>query len=341
MRRWARRIVIVGLIGGGAATVVSQWGEVSSALTQLKSLNWQDVRWAIYAELLALIAFAQLMRVLLRAGGANLRLRSILSLTLASIALALTLPGGPAWAATFSFKQLRRRGVARSLSICALLITWTMSAIALVVIALIGIDLAGDSGPAASLHAIAVPFTLASVPLAAASILLLRQRRPTLARAAARLTASERLGRLAAPIKQVRTELRAMHLDPTQWLSSATAAALNWILDCGCLTFSILAVGGHVPWQGLLAVYALTQLAAALPLTPGGIGITEGTLSLLLIACHMAPGTAIAAVTIYRLISFWLLVPIGWATAAALSGINSPWRSGRALGKRLTWTSPG
>jgi hypothetical protein len=35
------------------------------------------------------------------------------------------------------------------------------------------------------------------------------------------------------------------------------------------------------------------QLAAALPITPGGIGVVEGTLSVLLIAYHMPVATAV------------------------------------------------
>ena len=95
----------------------------------------------------ALIAFAQLTRLLLRAGGVSLGLGSMIGLTLASNAVALTLLGGPAWAVTFSFDQLRRRGVRWSLTAYALTVAWVMSAVALVVIALAGIDLAGSSAP--------------------------------------------------------------------------------------------------------------------------------------------------------------------------------------------------
>ncbi|MBV9311067.1 MAG: flippase-like domain-containing protein, partial [Solirubrobacterales bacterium] len=50
------------------------------------------------------------------------------------------------------------------------------------------------------------------------------------------------------------------------------------------------------------------------------IGVVEGTLSLMLIACHMPAATAIAAVVLYRIISFWLLVPIGWGAVVSLVG---------------------
>ncbi len=47
--------------------------------------------------------------------------------------------------------------------------------------------------------------------------------------------------------------------------------------------------------------YGLTQLAAALPIMPGGIGVVEGTLPVLLIAYHMPAATAIAAVMLHRI----------------------------------------
>ncbi len=96
---------------------------------------------------------------------------------------------------------------------------------------------------------------------------------------------------------------------------------------------SILAVGGHVPWQTVLAAYGLTQLAAVLPLTPGGIGVIEGTLSLLLIASHVPAPTAVAAVILYRLISFWLLLPLGWASVAALLALQRRGERSVAVGR--------
>jgi uncharacterized membrane protein YbhN (UPF0104 family) len=62
----------------------------------------------------------------------------------------------------------------------------------------------------------------------------------------------------------------------------------------------------------------VAQIAENLPITPGGIGVVEGTLSLLLVAYGMPTDTAVAAVLLYRIISFWVLVPVGWLTAGGL-----------------------
>jgi putative heme transporter len=329
--RVARWVLIAGLTGVAVVTIVSQWGTLESAFGELKHIRWGRLRWAIYAEALAMIAFAQLTRLLLRAGKVNLGLGSMIGLTLASNAVALTLPGGPAWAATFSYDQLRRRGVRRSLTAYALALTWVLSAVALVVIALVGIDLAGNSAPAAPFRIVATVCTVALGLAGIAGALALRvpRIRAALARLLDRLCESSRWGKLGGFIRGSQTELSQVRLPAPLLLRSVAAAVLNWIFDCGCLVFSILAVGGHVPWQGVLAAYGLTQLAAALPLTPGGIGVVEGTLSVLLIAYHMPAATAMAGVILYRIISFWVLVPVGWGAVGILLAMQ---RRGRVPG---------
>jgi putative heme transporter len=228
------------------------------------------------------------------------------------------------WAATFSFTQLRRRGVHASLSAYALGVTWTFSALALGAVALVGVDLAGSDGPAA-------PFRIAATVATAVLVLLVVGFMVLLRSGSFRAFADRRLARVAshprvaAPLARclgwVRW-VRSVPLGKAVLARCVGAAILNWIFDCGCLICSILAVGGHVPWQGVLAAYGLTQLAAVLPITPGGIGVVEGTLSLLLISYHVPAATAVAAVLLYRILSFWILVAFGWATVGGLVALQ-------------------
>jgi putative heme transporter len=319
-RRTVHAIVAVAFVAAAVITIVSQWGTLDAAVAQLGHVHWRTLRWALYAEILALIAFAQLTRLLLRAGGVNLGLGSMFRLTLASNALALTLPGGPAWAVTFSVDQLRRRGVGKSLSVYAFVLTWLMSAIALVVVAVVGIDVAGDVGPASRFQALEPILTAGICVLAVVCVLLVRLQslRARAGRLIRRLCPNSVWGRIEGQILAARDQLSQVRMAPRLLVRCIAAALLNWIYDCAALVLSILAVGGHVPWQGVLAAYALTQLSAAVPITPGGVGVVEGTLSLMLIACHMPAATAIAAVLLYRIISFWLLVPIGWGIVVSL-----------------------
>jgi uncharacterized protein (TIRG00374 family) len=86
----------------------------------------------------------------------------------------------------------------------------------------------------------------------------------------------------------------------------------NWLTDAGVFAASIYAVGASVPWQALLLVYGSGVLVRSLGITPGGLGLVEGTLCLGLVASGVHVGLALASVLLYRLISFWMVAGAGW-----------------------------
>jgi hypothetical protein len=74
-----------------------------------------------------------------------------------------------------------------------------------------------------------------------------------------------------------------------------------------------------VPWRAILLVYGFTQIAAAFPITPGGLGVVEGSLVALLHGYGVGTTAALATAALYRILTFWVLVPLGWAIFAACS----------------------
>jgi hypothetical protein len=93
----------------------------------------------------------------------------------------------------------------------------------------------------------------------------------------------------------------------------------NWIFDCSCFAMMFLAVDSSIPWKGLLLAYGAGQLAASLPVTPGGLGAVEGSITIALVAFGGARVTTVDAVLMYRIISFWLILLIGWALWGVLA----------------------
>jgi uncharacterized protein (TIRG00374 family) len=79
------------------------------------------------------------------------------------------------------------------------------------------------------------------------------------------------------------------------------------------------AVHAAVPWKGLLLAYGAGQLAANLPITPGGLGAVEGSITFALVLFGGGHNSTLSAVLIYRFISFWLILPIGWGAWAVLA----------------------
>jgi hypothetical protein len=103
-----------------------------------------------------------------------------------------------------------------------------------------------------------------------------------------------------------------LRLSKSGWSEVGSCGLCNWLADAGVLAVSVLAMGASVPWHSLLLVYGLAMVVGSLGITPGGIGLVEGTLCLGLVGAGLPAALALAAVLLYRLVSFWLVMATGW-----------------------------
>jgi uncharacterized protein (TIRG00374 family) len=99
---------------------------------------------------------------------------------------------------------------------------------------------------------------------------------------------------------------------------AATWAALNWLLDAASLWVFLNAFGHRMGPDGLLVAYGLAYVLAAIPLTPGGLGVVEAVLTTMLVAFGSPRGVALLGVVSYRLVNFWLPIPLGGIAYASL-----------------------
>jgi uncharacterized membrane protein YbhN (UPF0104 family) len=106
--------------------------------------------------------------------------------------------------------------------------------------------------------------------------------------------------------------LRSLHLTGADWAKVMGIAFGNWLADAGVLAVSLIAVGAGVPWRGLLFAYGVGAAVGSLGLTPGGLGVVEGALTVALMGAGVRHGYALAAVLLYRFISFWMVSGVGW-----------------------------
>jgi uncharacterized protein (TIRG00374 family) len=88
-------------------------------------------------------------------------------------------------------------------------------------------------------------------------------------------------------------------------------ASANWLLDAASLAVFVGAFGHWVNPDGLLVAFGLANVLAVLPITPGGLGVVEATLTSILVGFGTPRGAATLGVVAYRLINFWLPIPLG------------------------------
>jgi uncharacterized membrane protein YbhN (UPF0104 family) len=320
-------VALVGL-GIGAWVVLQRRDELAGASVIIEGLRWPWAAVALLAEAASFLCYAALGLQLLGAGGVTPGLPAMLGVTLAGNAIQNSLPGGVAFAGIYAFGQFRRFGADDVLAGWAMVGVAILSNVALAVVAVAGVAVAGGQG--ASLGLVEVIAVIAGV--AVVVVVLFMRRGVSTARPLARALTStirwrQRLsGRPSGePSQLARTALERVRLVAPRggdWWASAALAIGNWAFDVLCLVGAFRAVNAELPWRGLLLAYGGAQLASALPFTPGGLGVVEGSLAIGLVAFGGAEEATVAAVLLYRLLSFWLALPVGWLAWAGIAWRN-------------------
>ena len=119
--------------------------------------------------------------------------------------------------------------------------------------------------------------------------------------------------RLAPALGQVLPRLLEMVQRPRKLAEGVGGALLLTASYILCLSACVLALGGSIPFTSAAVVYLTGSALGSLVPTPGGLGAVEAALAAGLTATGMAAATAVSAVLLFRLLTFWLPVPAGWA----------------------------
>lgn len=95
-------------------------------------------------------------------------------------------------------------------------------------------------------------------------------------------------------------------------------ASLNWLLDAASLWAFVAAFGKMLNPVELFAAYGIANVAGALPITPGGLGVVDSIAPLLLVGFGVTRSIATLGVIAWRLVNFWLPIPTGALAYASL-----------------------
>jgi hypothetical protein len=316
----------VGLVG---ALVVADRSTLVNSGATLGHLDWTWLPLAVAAEAASMAAFARTQRRLIRAGGTNLHLGSVMAITYAGNAISVSLPlAGPEAATGFIYRSYSRLGIEPAVAGWALAVSGGFSSLAFALV------VAGGAAASGSTSAIALGLVGGAISLLLTVVVLAALRRSGVRRRLNRLVAhfvalSRKLVNRPGPetvdaFDRFLDRVAGLRLPRLQYAEVMALALWNWVADCLCLGFSIRAIGVDVPWHGLVLAYGAGMAAASIGLTPGGLGVVEAVLSASLVALGIKGHAAVAAVLVYRLISFWLVMTVGWTVVAILTRARKP-----------------
>jgi uncharacterized membrane protein YbhN (UPF0104 family) len=290
------------------------WHALAGAFTQLRTPKWNWVVGALVAEVASMGTFARMQRTLLRSAGTKVPIRRHVALAYASHSLSATLPGGPLFSTTFNFQQMRRFGASPAVASWCIALSGALSTGALIIIGSVGGILARHSG---SWHTLLV-YGIGALVLAVA-VRLVAQHPEWLDRPARGLLGGVNRFRRRPPghghdrLMSFVDQLRSVRVRPGQFALAMVLAIANWLFDALCLWMCCVAVGADgLTATQLVVAYCAGMAAASVPVVPGGLGVVDAALILGLVAGGLTGSSAVAAVVLYRLISFGFIISLGW-----------------------------
>jgi putative heme transporter len=322
-RRVLRTVVSVAVIAAVFGFALPRFASYRSVWASLEAMTWPQ---AVLVGAAAVASMASAWLVICAVLPA-LRLREAAVVNLSSNAVANTLPAGGALGIGVSWAMMSSWGVSTADYVLYTLVSgiWNVLArLGLPVIALLVMLTA--TPPSAVLIATAAA-GVAVLAIVAVGLGLLVHSESFALRAGGALqrvlVAVCRLVRRQPPCDIPGSLLgfrgRAAALIAARgWRITATTAASNlilWLVLLACLRGVGLSQA-QVPWQTSLAAFAFVRLLTALPITPGGLGITElGLIGTLTAGAGPAAGAQVtAAVLLYRAVTYLPPIPLGAIT---------------------------
>jgi len=330
-----RRIVHVVLfvaLAAGVFGLLPRLGGLTRDAAELRHARPAFVVAAVVAQAISLACYALLYRRVLASLGARLPFWVAARVTMASFLVSHVTPFGSATGTLVNVSTLEARGIAASTTSEGIGLTSLVSTAAL--IALFGAGFAATAGRHLSGSYLMVAGVALGLVVLVLALALLVGAHPGIAeragRKVARLARRIRPGidpeKVAQTSRQLATHARSA-LTGRAFAESFGFASADLLFDLASLDLMFLAVR-YQPGFGPLAIaYTVANIASALPITPGGLGVVEVTLVAITVGFGAPRPTTVLAVVGYRIVNYWLpLIP---GTIAYIRLRLSPATAGR------------
>lgn len=293
--------------------VLPQLGGARSALTTIGSVNPIMITAALGLEVAALLAYARLTLLLLpseqRPG-----LGTAFGAVLASTGVSHVVPGGAATTAAVNLRMLGNAGVPRETLGFALGTQAIGSAVVLNLMLWVALVVSIPTGGFHLIYASAAAIGALLIAAFGSAVVAIRRGRDRFA---------DRVAAVVGHLPRVHAaRVRSIMIDTAEQLDSLledrrrlrqvlVLAAANWLLDAGALYVMVSAFGPRPSVDGLMVAYGLANVMAAVPISPGGLGVVEAILIPSLVGFGTPASQASIGVVAYRLVNFWLPIPAG------------------------------
>src|SRR5580700_3717591 len=202
--------------------------------------------------------------------------------------------------AAINIRYLQRRKIPAPVAAASVGVVQVVALVLHVLMLIVFVAIAG----AADKHAFRPPtwayFVLAGLVVAAGVVLALPAGRRLL-----RARVAPTLGQVLPRLLEIAQQPRKL----AEGIGGALLLTMAYIL---CLAACVKAFHGSAAFAGIAVVYLTGSALGSIIPTPGGLGAVEAALTAGLVATGLHGTEAASAVLLFRLLTFWFPVPVGW-----------------------------
>jgi uncharacterized protein (TIRG00374 family) len=240
----------------------------------------------------------------------------VITSQLAGNALAKVVPGGGAAGATLQYRMLVAAGAPATATAVGLTVSSLLVFAVLLLLPVLSLPaLIGGGADHSLVEAAWIGFAIFAALFAAGAVALVFD---------------GPLGRVAKLVERVRNRLlrrreplaglpervlherdRILEVLGRAWWEALLATVGRWAFDYVTLLAALAGVGARPSPALVLLSFAVAQILAQVPVTPGGLGFVEAGLTATLKLAGVTTGNAVLATFAYRFVSYWLPLAIG------------------------------
>jgi uncharacterized protein (TIRG00374 family) len=310
IRRVGNGLMVVGL-AAGIYVLLPRLGGLSRDAAELRHARPASVVAAVAAQAVSLACYALLFRQVLASLGARVPFWLTARVTLASFLVSHVTPFGSMAGTAVNVSTLEDEDIAASTTGEAIALTSLVPTIALIV--LFGTGLVVTAGRRLSQRYLVIAGAALVLVVLVPVLALVAGARPDIAARTGRrvaglarhVRASIDPDKVAQASKRLALLARSA-LTGRAFLASFGFAWADLLFDLLSLDLMFVAVRYQPAFGPLAVAYAAANIASALPITPGGLGVAEVTLVAITVGFGAPRPTAVLAVLGYRLVNYWL-----------------------------------
>ena len=305
LNRFSTRTVLMAVVALVAAwTLLAQldFQQVSAAVSQA------NIWWMLAALAFSVATYVGAGLTLVAFSPERLSLWRSTEVHLASAVVSLVAPAGVGGAA-INLRFLNRKGVPTAVGVATVALVQVVQFIVTVVLLVVLAAMTGQS-TGLTLPSGWVLVAAGAIVVVAAVILVIPQAR------------TWAWAKIEPTYRQVWPRLVWVMSNPMRLalgVGGALMLSLSYILS---FSASLWSFGYTVPFAVLAITYLASNTVGSIVPSPGGIGPVELALTAGLVAAGVPYGVALSTAIVYRLVTFWIPIPVGWLSLQRLQKVG-------------------